>query len=134
MNGFCNGTRRIVKETYNHIIIATFATGEKAGQQVTLCPIYHPTFEDGSTPVPITRLQFPIKPAFAMTINKSQGQTLNHVAVFLSQRVFSHGQLYVALSRCTNPDNLKVFVADGAVKGQEGTYTRNVVYRQVLEW
>lgn len=133
-NGLCNGTRLIVKETHTHTIIATFATGERSGQNVTLCPIPHTTFEDGSTPLPITRLQFPIKPAFAMTINKSQGQTLNHVGVFLSQSAFSHGQLYVALSRCTSPDNLKVYVADGSIKGLEGSYTRNVVYTQVLKW
>ena len=56
------------------------------------------------------RKQFPIKLAFAMTINKSQGQTLSRVGVFLETPCFNHGQLYVALSRVGDPSHLKVFV------------------------
>ena len=36
--------------------------------------------------------------SFAMTIKKSQGQSLAHVGLYLSNPIFSHGQLYVALS------------------------------------
>ncbi|CAG8854438.1 19380_t:CDS:1, partial [Gigaspora margarita] len=48
--------------------------------------------------------QFPIQLAFAMTINKSQDQSVKHVGLDLRTPVFSHGQLYVALSRCTSPN------------------------------
>ncbi len=46
--------------------------------------------------------QYPVKLAWAMTIHKSQGQTLNQVAVDLGRGAFAHGQTYVALSRCTS--------------------------------
>ena len=52
-------------------------------------------------PVPLKRLQFPVRLAFAMTINKSQEQLVEHVGINLQTSVFSHGQLYVAFSRCT---------------------------------
>ncbi|CAH2017522.1 unnamed protein product, partial [Acanthoscelides obtectus] len=59
-------------------------------------------------PVNLKRRQFPVRLAFAMTINKSQGQTLNSVGLFLPVTVFDHGQLYVALSRARSFENLKI--------------------------
>jgi ATP-dependent DNA helicase PIF1 len=66
--------------------------------------------------------------AFAMTINKNQGQILNNVGVYLSSLVFSHGQLYVVISRVTSSANIKIFNDQGL----DG-YMQNVVYREVLE-
>ncbi|KAJ3702053.1 hypothetical protein LUZ61_005758 [Rhynchospora tenuis] len=50
-----------------------------------------------------------------MTINKSQGQSLDRVGVYLSEPVFAHGQLYVALSRTTSPDGLSILLPNGGV-------------------
>src|SRR5436190_22794492 len=47
-------------------------------------------------PFDFQRTQFPLRLAFAMTINKAQGQTLRHVGLCLTEPVFTHGQLYVA--------------------------------------
>jgi len=56
--------------------------------------------------------QFPIFVCFAMTINKSQGQSLKRVGIYLPQPVFLHGQLYVAISRVTSRDCLKILLTD----------------------
>lgn len=50
--------------------------------------------------------QFPVKPAWAITIHKSQGQTFDKVELDLGGGAFCHGQLYVALSRCTNMEGI----------------------------
>ncbi|MDP2905943.1 MAG: AAA family ATPase, partial [Candidatus Omnitrophota bacterium] len=51
--------------------------------------------------------QYPIKLAWAITIHKSQGQTFEKVIIDLGHGAFTHGQLYVALSRCTCLDGIK---------------------------
>ena len=82
-------------------------------------------------PVPFRQLQFPVHLAYAMTINKSQGQTLQHVGLNLTSPVFSHGQLYVALSCCTHPRNIKVlFPHDPENPGN--TKVTNVVWNEVF--
>jgi ATP-dependent exoDNAse (exonuclease V) alpha subunit len=53
--------------------------------------------DDGSLPFPMQRLQFPVKLAYCITINKAQGQSLNRVGIHLAESVFGHGQLYVAI-------------------------------------
>jgi ATP-dependent DNA helicase PIF1 len=59
-------------------------------------------------PFQFKRKQFPIRLSFAMTVNKSQGQTIPNVGVYLPDPVFSHGQLYVAMSRTTARKNIRL--------------------------
>lgn len=58
----------------------------------------------------LQRHQFPVRLAYAMSINKAQGQTLRRVGLHLNPMVFAHGQLYVGLSRARRR-------ADVAVRG-----------------
>jgi len=130
--GLCNGTRLIVRRLKPRCIMATILTGPFATDLVFIPRVPIVTTDDKSSPILFKRRQFPVRPAFAMTINKSQGQTLENVGLYLPTPVFTHGQLYVALSRCTEEKNLKVLIVDGSIPGVEGTYTRNVVYKRVL--
>jgi len=65
-----------------------------------------------------------------MTINKSQGQTLSKVGVYLKKSVFTHGQLYVPVSRVRNRKGLKILIEKE--DGTCGTTTKNTVYREIL--
>ncbi|CAN7029441.1 unnamed protein product [Brassica rapa subsp. trilocularis] len=79
---------------------------------------------DKKLPFKMRRRQLPISVAFAITINKSQGQSLSHVGIFLPRPVFSHGQLYVAISRVTSKKGLKILIVDEDGKPQKQTRNR----------
>ena len=66
-----------------------------------------------------------------MTINKSQGQSLKRVGLFLREPVFSHGQLYVALSRVKSREGLKLLILDK--DGNLTNKTSNVVFKEVFQ-
>jgi ATP-dependent exoDNAse (exonuclease V) alpha subunit len=63
-----------------------------------------------------------------MTINKSQGQSVKHVGLDLRTPVFTHGQLYVGISRVTSVGNIKAITNEKEVEGK----TKNIVYTEVL--
>lgn len=66
-----------------------------------------------------------------MTINKSQGQSLSHVGLYLQRPVFTHGQFYVALSRVRSRKGLKILIIDE--DEQVSSTTKNVVYPEVFD-
>ena len=76
------------------------------------------------------RRQFLVVVSFAMTINKSQGQSLEQVGLFLSKSVFIHSQLYVALSRVRTTDGLKIYLPSDI--GIQSATTLNVVYKEIF--
>lgn len=117
----CNGTRLKVKQLLPHVIEATIITGQFRGEDVFIPRI--PLIPTDTT-CPFKRLQFPIKLSFAMTINKSQGQTLKLVGLHLITPCFSHGQLYVGCSRVGSRDSLFILTPNNR--------TKNIVYPMAL--
>lgn len=126
--GLCNGTRLIVVRLSPRVIEARIIGGQFDGHVVFIPRItLNPTNSNGEFPFRLSRHQFPIRLAFAMSINKSQGQSVKYVGLDLRVPVFSHGQLYVALSRSTSPDYIHVLLPEDA----HGV-TDNIVYPEVL--
>nr|XP_027096038.1 uncharacterized protein LOC113715934 [Coffea arabica] len=127
--GLCNGTRLVVTRMGDKVLEPEVITGSNIGDLI-LIPRISLTPQSARTPFPIKRRQFPMKVAFAMTINKSQGQTLKNVGVYLPEPVFSHGQLYVALSHATLPVGLKIFIVN--IDNDPWDYTKNIMYREIF--
>jgi ATP-dependent DNA helicase PIF1 len=135
--GLTNGIQLIVVKLMQHIIDVEIATGLDKGRHVFIPRLNITPSDMERMPFTLHRRQFPLRPAFAMTINKAQGQTLQIVGVYLPKLVFCHGQLYVAFSRCSSRQGVRVLVRGGsrvALNGAHvGIYTSNMVYREVLQ-
>jgi hypothetical protein len=133
--GLCNGTRLVCKNFERNVIDAEISIGEHHGKRVFLPRIPFIPLEGDKNSIPFKRTQFPIRPCFAMTINKAQGQTLDFVGLYLPDPVFSHGQLYVALSRARTSKCIKVLIKPSALHSisLHSLCTKNVVYREILD-
>ena len=126
-HGVCNGSRGILTRYRNRVLEVKLITGQYAGETVFIPRIPNQPSEDENSFI-FTRKQFPIRHCFAMTINKSQGQSVKHVGLDLSSSVFTHGQFYVAVSRVTSVSNIKAIWNEQ----QEEATTKNIVYTEVL--
>ena len=118
-----NGTRCVVTKLQNNIIEAKISCGPYKNERV-LIPRFPLKTSESSLHFPMKRLQFPVIPCFAMTINKGQGQTFRKIGVDLSTPCFAHGMFYVAASRTGCAEGLALLTPNGR--------TRNVVYSEVL--
>lgn len=125
-NGLCNGTRGIVLNISRRCVQISIIGGAHHGQKcfiprITLTP------STESLPFILRRRQFPLRLAFAMSINKSQGQSVQTVGLDLRRPVFGHGQFYVAVSRCTSGSRVKVLLPPNA-----NYKTKNIVWKELL--
>ena len=102
-------------------------TGENVGEKVF---IPHMTLEptDAQVPFRLCCRQFPVRLLFAMSINKSQGQSVKHVGLALNEAVFMHGQFYVAISQVTSVHNVKIIWDENSPTAA----TKNIIYPEVL--
>jgi ATP-dependent exoDNAse (exonuclease V) alpha subunit len=128
-SGLCNGTRLVVLNVSKRILKCVVITGPKKGEIIALHKMRLIHHGDLDQPIPFARKQFPVTSALCMTINKAQGQSLDKVGVFLPGPAFAHGQLYVALSRCTSLKNLKVALATQVSHNK----TTNIVCRDLIK-
>lgn len=127
--GLCNGTRMILRRAGDRVLEVEVIGGQFHGEvafipRITLTP----SGKDAEFAFTLRRRQFPVRLAFAMTINKAQDQSVQFVGLDLRVPVFSHGQLYVALSRATSRHRIKVLLAETA----EASRAINIVYPEVL--
>ena len=84
-----------------NVIEATILTGPSEGEAILVpCILMIPT----DLPFQFKRLEFPIRLAFAITVIKAQGQSLEECGIDLHTDCFSRGKLYVACSRVDKPD------------------------------
>ena len=126
-HGICNGTRGVVTRMQSRVIEIRLLTGQFKGQKAFV-PRLSLQPQDTQIPFEFCRRQFPVNLCFTMTINKSQGQSVANVGLNLQSSVFTHGQLYVAISRVTASQNIKAIWEEN----NPNSVTKNIVYPEVI--
>lgn len=109
--GFCNGIRLTITRLGNHVIEANIISSTHIGNTIYI-PIMSLSPSQSSWSFKLIWRQFSVIVSFAMAINKSQGQSLDFVGLCLSKDVFSHSQLYAAMSIRKSKNSLKILIHD----------------------
>jgi len=125
--GVCNGSHGILTCATPWVLEVQLLTGEHAGELIFI-PQMGIIPNETQVPFKLWHVQFPVQLCFAMTINKSQGQSVNHVGIDARSAVFTHGQFYVVISQVTSVHNIKI-IWDNQ---QLNPATKNIVYPEVL--
>ncbi len=133
-NELCNRTRLMVREFQDNAIDVEIIGGQHASKRAFIPHIPLSPSNNISLPFKFKKKQFPICLSFAMTINKSQGQTIPNVGINLPKPIFSHAQHYVALSRGFSRQTTKILAKPKKEVDPTGKSTRNIVYKDVLDW
>ena len=127
----CNGTV-VVIEDFSDMAVTVSVPGSRRIRHSHTIRIPRILFIPGEDDCPFffRRRQFPLQPAMACTINKVQGQSLERTGVYLPKGCFGHGQLYVALSRATDMNGIRVLITEN---DECKSVTENTVYRAVIK-
>ena len=120
--GICNGTRGIVSRVSTRVVEVVLLDGNTC-----LIPRIKLISADQQLPFHLHRHQFPLALSFAITINKSQGQSFSTVGIDLRIPAFAHGQVYVAFSRGRSCKNTKCILSDKTTP-----HTKNIVLQQAI--
>jgi ATP-dependent exoDNAse (exonuclease V) alpha subunit len=96
--GLYNGTCMVITRMGNWVLEAHLLGGKHDGETVLIPQISLTLTGATDLTFQLKRHQYPLCLAFALSINKAQGQSVKTVGIFLQTPVFAHGQLYVALS------------------------------------
>jgi ATP-dependent DNA helicase PIF1 len=127
--GLCNGTRLTITKMADHVLEAQIMSGKHAGNIIYIARMTT-TPSQSPWPFKLSRRQFPLIVSYAMAINKSQGQSLDSVGLYLPKLVFSHGQLYVAISRVKSRKGLKILINHDST--DDPNKTTNVVFKEIF--
>ncbi|CAN0925699.1 ATP-dependent DNA helicase PIF1 [Linum grandiflorum] len=128
--GLCNGTRILITHLGTNVIRGLIVGGTFEGT-IAIIPRIVLDKTDPKWPFTLKRRQYPLRLCYGMTINKSQGQTLDQIGIFLPTPVFSHGQLYVALSRVRSAAGIHIVLQD--TSKADYNCTRNIVYTEIFQ-
>jgi hypothetical protein len=129
--GLANGTRLQIREMHDSYVKAQILTGPRAKSIVEIPRVkYTHGDKPGYRGTAFSRVQFPLRLAFAMTTNRAQGQTLNRCGLALhKEQCFSHGQFYVAVSRVKSMDGFRLL---NTTSGSAWNHVYNPVYHEVV--
>ncbi len=143
--GLCNGTRFVVVEMFQDVLLLRRTIPFDGCSDELFLPKMIMSTDDTQHAGSINRIQFPLRLALCITINKGQGQSYNKVGLYLRRPVFAHGQFFVGVSRCRTRAGLCIALEEGPRQGaqirsgrqlkrlQQQRYTTlNYVHRHLL--
>ena len=137
--GLVNGTKMIIEDMNPYFLHCRILSKTAFYNRVVRVPRIRFS-SDRNCWISFTRIQFPVTLCYSMTINKSQGQTIKDLAIYLPNPVFDHGQYYTGVGRCGDPTHIKIFIEKTTTQGltllPSGRYvwlTRNVVFPELIE-
>ena len=116
----------MVQNLLPHVIDASAISGSNVWAKLFIPRIWLAT-KDATLQIEMKHKQFPVKLVYSLTAKKAQGQTLEQVGIFIGGEFFSHGQLYVALSRVGSISSVKILF-----KAENKFHVKNVVYKEVI--
>jgi hypothetical protein len=121
-----NNTKVIVRGISRHLITVEILPERR--HLVIPRIVFHFIMRSGLV---IERRQFPLRLCYAITVNKSQGQTLNKVCLDLREPPFAHRQLYIVASCVRIGQDILVLTRPEHLE-DDRALTRNIVYRELL--